>query len=197
MTLVEVVLAFSILAVIVVVLVASLRAGLRAWEAGQRQAAAQQELRAIVELLTEALASAHPYRGRLGGAPERVVLFEGEQDAVRFVTTAPTLGLDAPAAPFHAVTLERATPDVLHLVEGLVPNEEPFAKGTRTVLSRAVTGLKLAYRDEHGAWLDRWDGKSAGGLPGAVRIELTIRTGKQSQALPPLLVRLPLGKGAA
>lgn len=197
LTLIEVTLAFSILAVIVVVLAGSLRVGTRAWEAGERQTATRQELRALVELLTETLGSAYPYKGRLGLAPERVVLFQGEADELRFVTAAAPLVLDAPAAPFHAITLRRADDDRLLWVERLVPAEEPFGETPETVLSRAVTGLRLQYLDDKGAWLDRWDGREAAALPAAVRFELSIRDRGRSVALPAFAVPLPLGKSAA
>lgn len=197
MTLLEVVLALSILSVIVVLLVGSLRLGLRAWEAGQRRAAAQQEMRAVVELVTELLAAAYPYRGREGGGFERIVLFQGSPEEVRFVTTAPPLALDAPAAPFHAVTLGRAAPDRLRVREKLVPAEEPFDEGAEAVLSRSVTGLRLEYRDESGAWQDSWDGKEKAGLPTAVRVGLTLGAEGRARSLPPLLVPIALGKGPA
>jgi general secretion pathway protein J len=196
-TLIEVVLAFSILAVIVVLLVGSVRVGTRAWEAGERQAASRQELRALVELLSEALGSAYPYKGRLGLSPQRVVLFQGEQDELRFVTTAAPLVLDAPATPFHAVTLWRADNDRLLLVERLVPAEEPFGDTPETVLSRAVAALRLQYLDDQGAWLDRWDGPESAALPVAVRLELSLRDRGRTEALPAFVVPLPLGKRAA
>jgi general secretion pathway protein J len=196
-TLLEVVLAFSILAVVMVVMIGSLRVGTRAWETGERRTAVRQELRAIVELLTEAMGSAYPYRGRLGQAPERVVLFQGDEGELRFVTTAAPLVLDAPVAPFHAVTLRRSDDDRLLLVERMVPAEEPFGDTPETVLSRSVSGLKLQYLDDKGNWLDQWDGKEAGGLPLAVRLELSIRDRGRIETVPPLVVPIPLGKSAA
>ncbi|MGH7322990.1 MAG: type II secretion system protein GspJ, partial [Candidatus Rokuibacteriota bacterium] len=175
MTLLEVLLAFSTLAVVVVVLVGSLRVGLRAWEAGERQAAAQQEVRAIVELLTAMLSTASPYKGRLGGGLERVVLFQGEAEAVRFVTTAPPLSLDTPGAPYHAVTLRRSEPDQLSVVERLVPTEEPFPESPQAILSRSVTAFRLEYLDDKGAWRDGWDGRAAAAVPAAIRVTLTVR----------------------
>ena len=68
-TLLEVILAVSILAVIVVLATAALRVGLRAWESGQRRADLQQENRALVELVSETLAGASVYRGRSGRVP--------------------------------------------------------------------------------------------------------------------------------
>lgn len=191
-TLVEVMLAVSILAVVVLLATAALRVGLRAWEAGQRRVDLQQEGRALVELVSEALAGASPYEGRLGLNPERVVLFEGEPEEVRFVTNAPPLMLDVPVAPFHAVVLGRKGHDALRLIERLVPSDEPFAPGPERVLSRSVTRFSLAYRDESGAWQERWDGREAGGLPTAVRLELAI--GGLVRAVPAVVVALPLGK---
>jgi len=191
-TLIEVILAVSILAVVVLLATAALRVGLRAWEAGQRRVDAQQESRALVELLSEALAGAFPYQGRLGQNPERIMLFEGEAEEVRFVTNAPPLALEAPAAPFHAVVLGRTGQDTLRLIERLVPAEEPFAPGPERVLSRSVTRFNLAYRDESGVWQEKWDGREAGGLPSAVRFDLAV--GDLPRAASAVVVPLPLGK---
>lgn len=194
LTLVEVTLALSTLAAVVLVATGALRVGLRAWEAGHRQADAQQETRALVELLTEAFDGAFPYRGRLGPGPERVVWFEGEEEEVRFVTTAPPLALEG-TTPFHAVVLGRATsPERLRVLERLLPAEAPFADGAEAVLARGVARLRLAYRDENGAWQARWDGRAAGGLPAAVRLELTLGNGDHARTLPPVVVPIALGK---
>jgi general secretion pathway protein J len=193
-TLLEVLLAVTLLAVVAVVLAAGLRVAVRAWDAGERQAAAQQEVRVVVELVSEALASALPYRGRLGGGLDRVVLFEGEPDEVRFVTSAPPLALEASPAPFHAVTLARTSSDELRVEEKLVPAEEPFRDGEAVVLTKAATGLRFQYRDGEGLWTDRWDGRSAGGLPTAVRVELTLRAGRRTPVIPPVVVPIALGK---
>lgn len=195
MTLLEVVLALSILAVIAVVLMGSLRVGVRAWEAGTRRADSQQEIRTLAELVTETLAGTYPYKGRIGTGLTRVVLFQGEPDLVRFVTAAPPLALEAPAAPFHAVTLERVEGDRLQVRERLVPAEEPFEEGTPAVISRSVTAFRLQYLDDKGAWQDRWDGPTLAALPAAVRVELTVKTRDRVETLPtfvvPIAVKAP------
>jgi type II secretory pathway component PulJ len=196
-TLLEVVLALTILAAVALLLGATVRVGLRAWEAGQRQAALQQETRAVVELVTEALAAAYPYRGALGGAPERVVLFQGEAEEVRFVTSAAPFALEGSAAPFHALSLGRLPSDRLRLVERMVPTDDPFGDGPEATLSRAVTRFRLQYRDETGLWLDRWDGKAAAGLPTAVRVELELSQLGRANQLIALVVPIALGKVAA
>jgi general secretion pathway protein J len=193
-TLVEVVLAVSITAVVVLLATAGLRVGLRAWESGQRRADLQQESRALVELISESLAGTFPYQGRPGLSPERVVLFQGEPEEVHFVTSAPPLTLDAPAAPFHAVVLGRKGNDALMLSERLVPADEPFAPGAERVLSRSVTRFTLAYRDENGAWQEKWDAREAGGLPTAVRFELAV--GTLARTAPAVIIALPVGTKA-
>lgn len=193
LTLVEVLLATAILAVIVVVLVATLRVGVNALEAGERRAAAQQEIRAVVELVTEALASAYPYRGTLGESPEKIVLFQGEDDELRFVTGAPPLLLDAPAVPFHAVVLRRVEHE-LRVVERLVPNKEPFPDGPPLVLSRSITDFKLEYRDAQGLWQSRWDGQSAAAIPVAVKVELSIQSRGRPATTATFVVPIALGK---
>ena len=191
-TLLEVILAVSILAVVVLLATTALRVGLRAWEVGQRRVDRQQESRALVELVSESLADAFPYLGRIGQNPDRVVLFQGEPDEVRFVTSAPPLVLDAPAAPFHAVVLGRKGEDALRLIERLVPTDDPFGPGPERVLSQSVTRFSLAYRDETGQWQDTWDGREAGGLPTAIRFELAV--GGLAQPAPSVVIALPLGK---
>jgi len=194
MTLLEVLVALTILAVIVSVLVAGLRVGVRAWEAGERRVTAQQEVRAVIELLTEALSAAAPYRGRLGDGLDRVTLFQGERDEIRFVTTAPPLVLDVPAAPFHAVTLRRTDEDHLRLVERMVPADEPFGDdGARAVLARSVTAFKVEYRDGQGLWTERWDPRDSGGLPNAVRVALTVRERGRDERTETFVVPIALG----
>jgi general secretion pathway protein J len=193
-TLLEVILAVSILAVVVLLATTALRVGLRAWEVGQRRVDRQQESRALVEVVSESLAGAFPYSGRIGDNPDRVVLFQGDREEVRFVTSAPPITLDAPAAPFHAVVLGRKGEDSLRLIERLVPNDDPFSPGVERVLSRSVTRFTLAYRDDTGAWQDTWDGREAGGLPTAIRFDLGI--GGLATTGPSVIIALPLGKQA-
>jgi prepilin-type N-terminal cleavage/methylation domain-containing protein len=197
LTLIETLLALTILAVIVVALAGTLRLGVSAWDAGQREAQALQEARVVADLLGEALATAFAYRGRVGGGPERVVLFQGEPTEIRFVTSAPPLILDAPAA-FHAVVVGREEPDRLRIRERLLPSDEPFAPGAgEALLARAVSRLRFEYRDPAGTWVDRWDGSAAGRLPTAVRVDVTLRLRAGERTLPRLVVPLALGGGPA
>ena len=103
-------------------------------------------------------ASVAAYRqvqARLGLSPGRVVLFEGEPEEIRFVTSTPPLALDAPQAAFHAVVLGRTERDSLRLIERVVPSDEPFAPGPGRVLSPpegSVTPPGVTARGRGGRW---------------------------------------------
>jgi general secretion pathway protein J len=194
LTLVEVLIAITILAVIVVLMASALRVGARAWEAGEKRAAAQQELRAIVELLTDALSGAFPYQGRVGEGEERGILFVGEADEVRFVTSLPPLFLEAPAVPFHAVTLRHVADDrELRVTERLLPNDEPFGEDPHVVLSRAIETLRFEYRDDEGNWQDRWE-RNRNALPVTIKVELTVRNPGRGERTVVFMVPVLMGK---
>jgi general secretion pathway protein J len=197
MTLVEVLIAITILAVIVVLMTSALRLGTRAWEAGEQRAARQQELRAVVELVTDALSTAVPYEGRVGEVAERGILFLGEAEEVRFVTSTPPMFLEAPAMPFHAVTLRHVENDrELRLTERLVPSDEPFGEDPHLVLSRAIAGLRFEYRDEEGLWTDTWD-RTRKALPVSVRVELKVHDPGRGDRTTVFIVPLPMAKDAS
>ena len=158
-TFLEVILAVSILAVVVLLATAALRVGLRAWEAGQRRADIQQESRALVELISEALAGASGLPGTRGPEPAACRALPGRagRGAIR-----------DERAPAHAGRPDRPVPCGRHraqgagrarIIERLVPSDEPFAPGPERVLSRSVTRFTLAYRDETGH--GRSDGTAA------------------------------------
>jgi general secretion pathway protein J len=193
-TLVEVLIAITILATIVVLMAAALRIGARAWEAGEKRAGFQQETRAIVELLTDALSGAFPYQGLIGEGQERGILFAGESDEVRFVTSVPPLFLEAPAVPFHAVTLRHDADDrELRVTERLVPNDEPFGEDPHMVLSRTIETLRFEYRDDEGNWQDRWE-RNRNALPVSIKVEVTVRDPGRGERTLAFVVPVLMGK---
>ena len=91
------------------------------------------------------------------------------------MTSVPPLFLEAPAVPFHAVTLRHAADDrELRVTERLVPNDEPFGEDPHVVLSRVIEAVRFEYRDEEGTWQDRWE-RNRNALPVTIKVELTVR----------------------
>ena len=61
-TLLEMLIALSIVAALLAILLGGLRVGLAAWRQGDERAEAHQHLRSVAELLTRSVAGIFPYR---------------------------------------------------------------------------------------------------------------------------------------
>src|SRR5437867_2079247 len=104
-TLIELVLALSILAIMITVLFGGLRMGLRAWQRGEDRAAILQRARSMAQLIEEALGGTYGYAGLVEqGAATPVIFFKGQSERLSFVTVSPPVSPPA-AIPFVAVTL--------------------------------------------------------------------------------------------
>ncbi len=194
-TLVEVVIALTIVATLLVVMFGSLRVGLAAWQRGDERAEVLERARSLTQIVTRTLGAAHPYMtsAQRGEAPH--LLFEGTPDRVAFVTTVPPFPTAAPIA-FTAVTLSRDAGPVpgLAVRQKPLPNEEPFDRGLQPALvDGTVSDVGFRYlRESNRVWTDRWDAAEEKALPLAVEITLTIVQAGRSAPQPPLIVSLPV-----
>lgn len=83
-TLIELVVSFGILALIIVIVLGALRLGYRFWDRGEQVALEAQEQRMVWGSLRHQLCSIYPYRVRREN--KKFLLFEGERDAIAFVS---------------------------------------------------------------------------------------------------------------
>jgi len=126
-TLIEVVLALSILAVMVTILFGSFRVGLRAWQRGEARAETLQHARSMTRFVEGALEGIAPYRARLDKDGPVLIAFKGERDRISFVSVSPPMPFQVPVA-FTAITMsiaEGAEPG-LAVREKAMPNYDPF-----------------------------------------------------------------------
>lgn len=190
-TLLELLIALSIVAALVAILLGGLRVGLAAWRQGEDRAEAHQRLRSLSALLTRSVAGTFPYRMALRPGGTGVIQFQGEKHRLAFVTLSPPFPLAAPVA-FTAVTLAQegeARPG-LSVREKALPNLDPFEVGTPVLVDPAVTQVTFRYLRPGSGWEESWDGATEGRLPHAVEIRLTVESGGRPEALPPLTVAL-------
>ena len=194
-TLVEVVIALTIVATLLVVMFGGLRVGLGAWQRGDERAEVLERARSLTQVVTRTLAAAHPYMtsahaGKAGG-----LLFEGAPDRVAFVTSVPPFPTAAPIA-FTAVTLSQDAEPVAGLAmrQKPLPNEEPFDRGLQPALvDGTVSDVRFRYlRESDREWAEKWDAVEEKALPLAVEITLTIVQAGRSAPQPPLMVSLPV-----
>jgi general secretion pathway protein J len=192
-TLLELLLAFAIVAALLAIAFGGLRVGLAAWRQGEDRAEAHQHVRGLNVLLGQALAGAHPYRAvvREGGGP--VILFRGEPDRVSFVTVSPPFPGQVPIA-FTAVTLglDRGATPGLAIRQKVLPNLDPFQEDLRPALvDPSVTALRFRYlRDTDGDWVEVWDIDEEKSVPRAVEIAVISAENGRLIAHPPFTVSI-------
>jgi general secretion pathway protein J len=194
-TLVELLIAIGLLALMSAVLFGALGFAGRSWDAGEAKAENSAGMRLAGDYLRTQLASQHPQRMRK--IVEFPLLFSGDREEVRFAAALPgRVGLGGmwyfrlAVSPVSgkretALVVDRMIPDLAALD---MPN---FNDAERSVLADDIKSLKLSYfgRDKGTSldvaptWRDRWDDTQL--LPVLIRIEVTPRTG---DPWPPIVV---------
>ena len=194
-TLVEVVIALTIVATLLVVMFGGLRVGLGAWQRGDERAEVLERARSLTQVVTRTLAAAHPYMASAHAGKAGGLLFEGAPDRVAFVTSVPPFPTAAPIA-FTAVTLSQDAEPVAGLAmrQKPLPNEEPFDRGLQPALvDGTVSDVRFRYlRESDREWAEKWDAVEEKALPLAVEITLTIVQAGRNAPQPPLIVSLPV-----
>jgi general secretion pathway protein J len=190
-TLLEVLIALSIVGMLLTIAFGGLRVAMAAWRQGEDRAEAHQHVRAVAYTLSRALGAAYPYRGTRGLSPEVVVLFAGGEARLEFVTQAAPLPLQVPVA-FTAVTIAMDDDDKPGLVirQRPLPNRDPFTEGTVVLHDPSVTSLAFKFLGEDGEWVDTWNGQDAKTIPRAVQLRVGATINGRAQTLPPISVTL-------
>ncbi|HTY78064.1 MAG TPA: prepilin-type N-terminal cleavage/methylation domain-containing protein [Candidatus Bathyarchaeia archaeon] len=194
-TLVEVVIALTIVATLLVIAFAGLRVGLASWQRGEERAQILERSRSVNQVVTRALAGAYPYQTAAVGREAARLLFEGEPDRVGFATAVPPFP-GAPAIAFTAVSLSLAAAPApgLALTQKALPNDKPFDPTLAPVfVDGSVSRIRFRYlREANGEWIDRWDASVERSLPRSIEVTLTIVQAGRSVEQPPLIVPVPV-----
>lgn len=190
-TLLEVLIALSIVGMLLVIAFGGMRVALSAWRQGDDRADVHQHIRGVAVIVARGLGAAYPYLATRGLSPERVVLFKGGERRLEFVTQAPPFPLAAPIA-FTAVViaLEEGEEPGLVIRERALPNRDPFTDAPVVFRDPSVTTLTLSYMDETGGWKEEWDGEAEQTIPRAVKVSVGTAAGTRSYTLPALTVSL-------
>jgi general secretion pathway protein J len=168
-TLIEVVIALTLVAALLAITFSGLRVGLAAWRRGDARAEHLQRVRSLNQLLVRAVGGAHPYRIDAAGAEPAPPAFQGERDRLAFVTARAPMPLTSPIA-FTAVALSHDDAG-LTIREGALPNRDPFAGLAPVLVDPSVAALQFRYlRSEDRTWAERWDAATEQALPAAVEI---------------------------
>ena len=185
-TLLELIVAMTLLALMSSVLFGALGYAGRSWEGGEAKAEATAGMRLSHGFLRAQLEGQHPLRMRK--MPEFPLLFGGDREELRFAAPLPAritgggiwyyrLRVDKESDASRLV-LERMVPD---LDAGALPD---FAKPERSILADDIKEIRVGYfgydtgtvaRASTPTWRDRWDDRNR--LPLAIRIEVVPERG--------------------
>jgi len=209
-TLIEIVLALSIVGALLVIMFGGLRVGLGAWRRGEDQAELLEHERNVDQMMDHAVTGSYLYNpgtspavtsrptttppatGPAGAssATQAGILFEGAPDRLAFVTVAPPVPQSVPIA-FTAVTisLEQSPTPGLAIRQKALPNSEPFEAVPPIFVDSTVTALRFRYlREVGGDWEERWDATKEKALPLAVEVMITTQYGARRIEHPPLVI---------
>lgn len=169
-TLLEVTITLTIASVLALIVVQAFRVGSRSWERGERQAEAEQRIRALSGILVQRLAALHPATTKVDG--KAVLAFQGRSDRIFFYSAPDGQGPLPYAAMIKGqalfVTQGRGliVQESYPLVEGEV-SLEPRG-GSLAVLDPTVTRISFRYLSPPASgetlphWVDAWDPREAG-----------------------------------
>jgi general secretion pathway protein J len=192
-TLIELIAALVLLALMSSVIYSALSLAGRAWDGGEAKATQVSEMRQTHEFLREELTAGFPLR--LKKVADYPLLFTGERDELRYTASLPTRVAEGGVLYFR-LALARVDDRTQLVVERLLPDPQAtqnpdFQNVEHSVLADGIAELKISYfgRDPGAAladapsWRDRWDDRQR--LPLLVRIDVRP---KQGPAWPPLVV---------
>jgi general secretion pathway protein J len=178
-TLLELVIALTILPLIILIIGNGFRLGMNAWEKGEQETVWTQRFRVLSGLLSQQIKSAYPYIMEV--EDEKVAVFEGKSDSVMFVTSL----TDAGFGGFKWVRYSYKD-GTLFLKEGLLPDKklDDSITGDEEIVDTDIEEIKFAYLSaEDNEWKDSWDYGEK--LPGAVRVKIS--------HFEPFLITIPMG----
>ena len=186
-TLIEVVLALSIAAAVLVIVFGGLRVGLAAWGKGEARTARLDHARGVLVLLERTLDGAFPYRFVPAERREPRILFDGRPDRVTFATLAPPFPGAVPIA-FTAVSLSSEETG-LALRQQALPNSLALDRLPPVLVDGETAAVRFRYLgEEPGAWQEEWDMSREETIPRAVEITLVDRAGPRGAAAQVLTV---------
>jgi prepilin-type N-terminal cleavage/methylation domain-containing protein len=192
-TLLEVLLAFTLFAVLGVILYGAFSVGHRAVEKTQIVFDGNQKFRSAVDLLGSYVRSSLPYRA---SPQDPEVFYTGEESQVEFVSAFSLAQGGRGIAKVRIYAEEGESNGQIIKLEEQVPVRLKEASSSAAisntlVLRERVSGFRLAYLDakeEIENWRERWDQNERKGIPRAVRLSYRNESGKEVQWTFPVMM---------
>ncbi len=176
-TLIEVMLAMTLLSIMVVLLFSSLKIGAESWNKGERKIAQVNEKAVVYQFFKRHLPSVQPLWDEFL-ADKRQFSFQGERDKLQFVSVFPASAGRKGLQLFNVV-FDKAEQGIVKVIlkpfYPTIDNED--WQSEEVVLLENVETFELAYfaKEDNaidGVWSDNWQEKQS--LPALVKIKLEL-----------------------
>ncbi len=179
-TLLELIISFSILALILVLVLGALRLGFRFWERGEEVSSEAQEQRMIWTSLRHQLCSIYPYVVRIGN--KRSLMFKGGKDTMEFVSLFSPYLQDKGGLRYCRYKIEEDEEGEgfsLKVFETSAVNAELWQLDIGDEQFRVLAGglprCRFEYANRKAAgepaeWVPEWEGRQGMRLPAKIRI---------------------------
>jgi prepilin-type N-terminal cleavage/methylation domain-containing protein len=197
-TLLEVVLALSIFALMGTILYGAFSLSHSAVAKSQASFDRNQKLRSFTDLLGSYIRSSHPYRE---SREDPSVFYDGQENQLTFISSLSLalggrgmakvqISWDGGSEGSGSIRLEEQVPVRITLSED---SEDIDPGGYRhdVVLQDDIKDFRLAYLDpasEDERWEERWDGREKRALPRAVRLSYRNREGNEIRWVFPVMI---------
>ncbi len=188
-TLLELVVAITLMGLVLVVLYSGLRLGLNGWDSGEARAETTNRLRLVEEFLRRQLAQSMTVYWS-NARQEKIVVFAGQANRIEFV--APML-VQLGQGGLYRVRIESGDGRLWMRWRPYLPADPNAGEERETVLLEGVSNVEWAYfgpehdDDPHPQWRSNWT--SPARRPLLARLNLTV----QGQPWPDLVVALSEG----
>lgn len=189
-TLLELVVAITLMGLVLVVLYSGLRLGLNGWDSGEQRAEATNRLRLVQEFLRRQLAQSMTVY-QTNDQQEKVVVFSGQPNSIEFV--APML-IQLGQGGLYRVRIEAGDGRLRLRWRPYLPDDPAAGEERETVLLEGVSAVEWAYfgperedDQEPPRWRSEWSSPER--RPLLTRLNLT----EGNEAWPDLVVALVEG----
>lgn len=198
-TLIEVIMAITLSAVIVAILLAAMRLGYRSQEKGMWREEISQKMRILNDRLTWLLRGAYPYI--IARTEGKVLYFSGKSGSAGFVTTSIDSYSEEPEDRAGMKWVQIFSDfEGLKIREKIYFLEDVFddSGGKVYLLDPSVDRLEFEYLDvnkkeKKEEWVSEWDPTDKDYLPAAVRVKMEFTHDNVKFKVPEFIVRLPAG----
>jgi general secretion pathway protein J len=206
-TLIEVTIALTILALILLIVFGAFRMGISAWEKGDSLKDEYQKVRITSQLITRQLKSILPYRVKTEKAEGNYIAFEGKYQTVRFVSAVSIKERQPEGFVYAIYEFKQEAKDQGRLVlyEQRALNKDLFEEHPKeeagVSLCEGISEVRFEYyreenseKNQQGNWVDEWNAKEEKELPRAIRMTMTCKNERKEEIPITFLVSIPAWK---